>query len=122
MSRLLTDACHQSQAIDDINQTLNHCNGTAKKHEGKTIIDELARLMYELQQNQPLSPLRYDGEPDIAQYNEELAKLGSPTWYNVPWLYSECYLYRYSHDPCLAPITQSCILRQPRFGENVANE
>lgn len=31
----------------------------------------------------------------MAQYNQELEKLGTSTWLNVPWLYSECYLYRY---------------------------
>lgn len=41
-----------------------------------------------------MTPLRDDGEPDIAGYNAELEKLGNPTWFNVPWLFSECYLYR----------------------------
>lgn len=27
-------------------------------------------------------------------YNEELAQLGHPTWYNVQWLYAECYVFR----------------------------
>lgn len=36
-----------------------------------------------------------DGEPDVAGYNKELEQLGNPKWFNVPWLYSECYLYRY---------------------------
>ncbi|KAL9623283.1 MAG: hypothetical protein Q9160_002390 [Pyrenula sp. 1 TL-2023] len=35
-----------------------------------------------------------DGEPDIQSYNEELAELGYPQWFDVAWLYSECYLYR----------------------------
>jgi hypothetical protein len=30
----------------------------------------------------------------VAGYNKELEALGSPTWFNVPWLYAECYLYR----------------------------
>lgn len=41
-----------------------------------------------------MTPLPDDGEPDIAGYNKELEALGNLTWYNVPWLYSECYLYR----------------------------
>lgn len=36
-----------------------------------------------------------DGEPDVEAYNKELEILGSPTWFHVPWLYAECYLYRY---------------------------
>lgn len=42
------------------------------------------------------SPLLNDGQPDIAMYNKELEKLGNPSWYNLPWLYAECYLYRYN--------------------------
>lgn len=42
-----------------------------------------------------LSPIEEDGEPHVASYNEELNKLEKPSWYNAPWLYLECYLYRY---------------------------
>jgi hypothetical protein len=31
----------------------------------------------------------------VAIYNTELEKLGKPTWLNTPWLYTECYLFRY---------------------------
>ena len=44
----------------------------------------------------PYSPLPSDGFPDIEEYNKELETLGNPTWFSVPWLYSECYLYRYT--------------------------
>lgn len=33
-----------------------------------------------------------DGEADIARYNKELAARGELTWFNAPWLFSECYL------------------------------
>ena len=39
-------------------------------------------------------PLTDDGKPDIAGYNKELEELRTPSWFNVPWLYAECYLYR----------------------------
>jgi len=38
--------------------------------------------------------IRDDGQPDVAIYNDELEKLGNPTWLKVSWLYSECYLFR----------------------------
>ena len=41
-----------------------------------------------------LRPLDDDGEGDIASYNKELESLENPQWYNVPWLFAECYLYR----------------------------
>ena len=40
-------------------------------------------------------PLPRDGGKDIDYYNQELSALPKPTkWFNVPWLYAECYLYR----------------------------
>lgn len=62
--------------------------------QGKQIVEGLAKLKYELQHDRQLTPLEDDGEPDIAGYNKELERLGNPNWFNVPWLYSECYLYR----------------------------
>lgn len=40
-------------------------------------------------------PVPDDGQADVAGYNKELAQLGNPSWFNVPWLYAECYLYRW---------------------------
>ena len=42
-------------------------------------------------------PINDDGYPDVAIYNSELEKLGKPTWLNTPWLYTECYLFRYAY-------------------------
>lgn len=39
-------------------------------------------------------PLPNDGKKDIEGYNKELEALGRPKWFDVPWLYAECYLYR----------------------------
>ena len=47
-------------------------------------------------------PIRDDGYPDVATYNKELEQLGNPSWLNIPWLYCECYLYRYETKPVLA--------------------
>lgn len=77
-------------------------------------MEDLAKFKYELQHDRKLTypcrassfrtlllidghrPLVDDGKPDIQAYNDELAALGSPTWFSIPWLYAECYLYRYS--------------------------
>ena len=40
------------------------------------------------------SPLPNDGGSDIDGYNKEIEQRGNPTWHNVTWLFSECYLYR----------------------------
>ncbi|KAI1171743.1 hypothetical protein F4777DRAFT_36178 [Nemania sp. FL0916] len=81
-------------AIDDTYRSVSQCEDGEKLAEGKRIVEELARLKYELQHDRPLTPITDDGFPDVALYNHELEKLGSPTWFTVPWLYCECYLYR----------------------------
>ncbi|KAL8987248.1 MAG: hypothetical protein Q9177_003521 [Variospora cf. flavescens] len=97
-------------AIDDVHRAISACNDPEQADEGKSIVEGLAKLKYELQHNRqltyvctnsagfwdtnPVRPLVDDGRPDVAQYNEELEALGAPTWFNVPWLYAECYLYR----------------------------
>lgn len=50
-------------------------------------------------------PLLDDGEPDIAEYNDELEKRGNPKWLDVPWLYSECYMCTFAHSPLWNAIT-----------------
>lgn len=42
-----------------------------------------------------LRPLPDDGGPDIADYNSELTQRENPSWYDVAWLYAECYLCNY---------------------------
>ncbi|MCJ1371532.1 hypothetical protein MMC20_002750 [Loxospora ochrophaea] len=81
-------------AIDDVHRAVGVCSEEEKTKEGKTIIEGLAKLKYELQHDRHLTPLPDDGQPDIAGYNKELADLGTPTWFNISWLYAECYLYR----------------------------
>ena len=41
-----------------------------------------------------MSPIPQDGAADIQAYNDELESLGTMSWHNSPWLYTECYLYR----------------------------
>ncbi|KAK1756948.1 hypothetical protein QBC47DRAFT_378121 [Echria macrotheca] len=83
-----------TQAIDDAYRTVSACDEAEKREEGKKIVEDLAKLKYEVQHDRALTPIRDDGYPDVAIYNSELEKLGNPTWLNVSWLYSECYLFR----------------------------
>ncbi|KAK4446872.1 DUF89-domain-containing protein [Podospora aff. communis PSN243] len=83
-----------TQAIDDAYRSVSNCDDVEKRDEGKKIVEELARLKYEAQHDRQLTPIRDDGLPDVKIYNDELEKLGNPTWLNVSWLYSECYLFR----------------------------
>ncbi|KAL2786579.1 hypothetical protein BJX66DRAFT_328465 [Aspergillus keveii] len=81
-------------AIDDLHRSVADVTDEEKRKEGKTIIEGLAALKYEIQHNRQLTPLIDDGEPGIEEYNEELEERGSPKWHNVAWLFAECYMYR----------------------------
>ncbi|KAH8879566.1 DUF89-domain-containing protein [Thozetella sp. PMI_491] len=80
--------------IDDAFRSVAETNDADKVEEGKKIVEELAKLKYEIQHDRALTPIRDDGKPDVALYNKELEQLGNPTWLKVPWLYTECYLFR----------------------------
>ncbi|KAL5114549.1 Hairy/enhancer-of-split with YRPW motif protein 2 [Pleosporales sp. CAS-2024a] len=83
-----------TQGIDDVHRSTHSAHDEATQSEGKWIVSELAKLKYELQHDRALTPIPDDGEQDVEAYNQELTARGNPTWHNVPWLYSECYLYR----------------------------
>ncbi|RYP59693.1 hypothetical protein DL769_008431 [Monosporascus sp. CRB-8-3] len=81
--------------IDDLSYTVSQLKygNSAKEQEGKDILSELELLKKSVVCNDQLTPLSDDGEADIVLYNEELRKLGSPTWQDIPWLFCECYMY-----------------------------
>ncbi|KAI9837499.1 MAG: hypothetical protein M1819_007148 [Sarea resinae] len=81
-------------AIDDVHRATAIEGKEDRREEGKRIVEKLAKLKYELQHDRQLTPIEDDGQPDVAGYNHELEQLGQVTWFNVPWLYAECYLYR----------------------------
>ncbi|KAI9677399.1 MAG: hypothetical protein M1817_006352 [Caeruleum heppii] len=83
-------------AIDDLHRAVSTEKDADKQKEGKRIVEEIAKLKYELQHDRVLTPIADDGRADVAGYNAELNQLGPPTWFNAPWLFTECYLYRYS--------------------------
>ncbi|EHK96648.1 putative UPF0364 protein [Glarea lozoyensis 74030] len=84
----------KTRAIDDVHRAVSEVTEDAKRDEGKRIVEQLAKLKYELQHDRKLTPIPDDGQPDIEGYNKELEALGTPSWFNIPWLYAECYLYR----------------------------
>ncbi|KAF6223695.1 hypothetical protein HO133_000538 [Letharia lupina] len=84
-------------AIDDIHRAIVASDDVPKRKEGKTILEALAKLKYEVQHDRQLTPLADDGKPDVSNYNKELESLGGPKWFSVPWLFAECYLYRRVH-------------------------
>lgn len=67
------------------------------EEETKTLIEELARLKYELQTNKPLQVIE-STLSDTEEWNkvlkEQELESDSVTYFNVSWLYAECYLYR----------------------------
>ncbi|KAI1984630.1 Hairy/enhancer-of-split with YRPW motif protein 2 [Ophidiomyces ophidiicola] len=89
-------------AIDDLHRSLIQIpdGEDDKQKEGKEIVSQLAALKYELLHNRKLTygsystPLQDDGEDDIKTYNKELEQRGDLSWFDSPWLYAECYLYR----------------------------
>ena len=95
-----------TKVIADVRQTIDENSNLELKSEGGVILRELEILKEDMEDDCPLrydrlipqlmqSPIMDDGEANLSCYNEELRRLQRPTWYNVSWLYSECYLYRY---------------------------
>uniref|UniRef100_A0A8C4VDJ6 Coiled-coil domain containing 170 n=1 Tax=Falco tinnunculus TaxID=100819 RepID=A0A8C4VDJ6_FALTI len=69
----------------------------------KRAISFLSKLRNELQTDKPVTPLE-DELPDAALWNHYLDYQrnlsngnGEPSWFQSPWLYVECYLYRRIH-------------------------
>ncbi|KAK0200981.1 DUF89 domain-containing protein [Desarmillaria ectypa] len=68
-----------------------------KLAEGKSLIEKVSKLKYEMARDYALEPLSQDGGSHIETYNtelEQLASISKNTWFTAPWLFAECYLYR----------------------------
>ena len=77
-----------------MHRSLHTTQDEEKIKEGKALVAEIAALKHELQHDRELTPIPDDGEGDVAAYNEELEALKPAKWHSLPWIYSECYLYR----------------------------
>ncbi len=89
----------QTQGIDDVHRATAKATDPITQAEGKQIVAQLAALKYELQHDRKLTPLADDCLPDVEKYNHELKQWeekygGELKWFNAPWLFCECYLYR----------------------------
>ncbi|EKM52419.1 uncharacterized protein PHACADRAFT_260786 [Phanerochaete carnosa HHB-10118-sp] len=72
-------------------------NVEEKIKEGKSIIEKVGKLKYDMARDRALELIPHDGEAYIEEYNVELDKLAQNkrnTWFTAPWLFAECYLYR----------------------------
>ncbi|KIK22881.1 hypothetical protein PISMIDRAFT_11264 [Pisolithus microcarpus 441] len=85
-----SDAAHADDGLGDPAARL-------KINEGKEIISKVIRLKHRMESDQELEKIPEDGEFYVEEYNSELEKLaqaGQNTWFVVPWLFAESYLYR----------------------------
>ena len=69
--------------------------GSVQAEEGKLIVQDLKQLLSDLASDAPLLPIPQDGSVAVQDFNAELELLGLMSWLNAPWLYCECYLYRF---------------------------
>ncbi|XP_033735592.1 damage-control phosphatase ARMT1-like [Pecten maximus] len=64
----------------------------------KSLAGCISKLRNEVQTDKPVVPIK-DGRSDVCVWNDHLKELiantGSPpSWFESPWLYVECYMYR----------------------------
>lgn len=106
--------------VDDVQQSINESPDEEHSKEGGEILSALQQLKAEMLRNAPLvyvstssktvvdvmrltgdpvsSPLLTDGPADLPAYNNTLKSFGEISWHNCPWLFAECYIYRYVLD------------------------
>ncbi|CEH14179.1 Uncharacterized conserved protein [Ceraceosorus bombacis] len=70
-------------------------NVTGKMEESKVIIEKLSKLKHDMGRDRPLEAigLSESDESGTAEFDEVVKQKGW-TWFNAPWLFAECYLYR----------------------------
>ncbi|KAI3481645.1 hypothetical protein L1887_55778 [Cichorium endivia] len=93
-----------TQVIDSIysaNYALSYSrtNQSAKIDEGKQIIEKIAALKHDMSRDRPLEPIGVvsgkdaDEGPSTELFDSVIDK-EHWTWFQAPWLFAECYLYR----------------------------
>lgn len=88
-----------TSAIDDVHRSVLELKDEKEKiEEGKAIITNLTKLKYDMEHDRQIAPFVETGrteDADLIEYNKELQRIGPLTWLSAPWLYSECYMYRF---------------------------
>lgn len=81
-----------------------NCESTIEnvEKEAKILLDQFCKLRDDMISDQKLGLLIGD-EEDIKIYNDvfnewSIKLNGNPTYFSVPWLYAECYMYRKMHE------------------------
>lgn len=99
-----------TKVIADVEETIKAGDTAGLRSEGDKIIRELIALKEDMERDRPLKSILLfsntdfrlildDKLPNVMVYNEELRRMNRPTWRNVSWLYSECYLYTSATPP-----------------------
>ncbi|KAI9598999.1 hypothetical protein BDF19DRAFT_429775 [Syncephalis fuscata] len=66
-----------------------------KREEAKKLLNKLGELRYELQRDRKLTAIESDSDGDSDIWNQLLKEyFPNGSWLSVPWLVSECYMYR----------------------------
>ena len=98
-----------TQVVDTLHQEVTNIKpeleGSKKIEEGKGLIANLSEMRHQLMTDKALTFLE-NGE-DLDKWRQLFDKLAAarnvtPSWYNVPWLFVECFMYRKIADICLS--------------------
>ncbi|KAI9206687.1 uncharacterized protein BJ171DRAFT_17478 [Polychytrium aggregatum] len=87
-----------TKAIDALHRYTHSLDADHPRAAGAAdVVQRIAGLKYNLQRNKTLPDIQDQGD-DAAAWNEALGLLQAsglpPTWFDGPWLFVECYMYR----------------------------
>ncbi|XP_048210254.1 damage-control phosphatase ARMT1 [Perognathus longimembris pacificus] len=115
-----------TKAIDTLHRHKNEFfeeHGEVGMEAEKKAISLLSKLRNELQTDKPIIPLVYSwADTDMwnqyLKYQESLlsGSDGKPSWFQSPWLYVECYMYRRIHEAIIQspPIDDFDVFRESK--------
>ena len=66
-------------------------------HTTRHMLRSIHHIREAIIHNEELVLMREDMGEDIEDYNAELYSFDDAAWLKCPWLYAECYMYRYLH-------------------------